>query len=506
MNTNIKIGWSEVDITPAKNISLRGQFYERISEYVESPLNVTALAIEADGDQMVMCSCDLTSITPELTAKVRKLVAAESSEIDVNKIILHATHTHTSYLYNAPAEDKLSGVKVTSGLSVLTSLVPDDMLYKPKVTVDDSIENPEDSFRTIANGAAKAVLEAWAARKDSIYACGFGRAAVGMNRRVCFDDGSAQMWGDTNTPNFTHLEGGNDNGVEMLFTFDTDKKLTGVILNVACPSQVCEHRNYVSSDYWGKVKQKLREKFGDELYILGLCAAGGDQCPRDLVRWQNGETPVFDPNISRPHYIERRSDGSMFDIQGTVRIGRRIANEVFAAYDEVIENGEYFSDVKFEHRAEMMPLPLRRVTLSDYNNAKAAIEKFIEKNRGRSFDYNDTAAMHVHAGIMARFEDQQNCDIVPTEVHCIRLGDVAFATNPFELFLDYGNQIRARSLAKQTFIAQLSCDCLSYLPTEKAEQGSHYSAYVSSGKVGHIGGEQLVRQTLTEINDMFAEA
>ena len=43
-----------------------------------------------------------------------------------------------------------------------------------------------------------------------------------------------------------------------------------------------------------------------------------------------------------------------------------------------------------------------------------------------------------------------------------------------------------------------------YLPTEKAEKGGHYSAFVSSGNVEHIGGEQLVRETLQDINGMFS--
>ena len=30
-------------------------------------------------------------------------------------------------------------------------------------------------------------------------------------------------------------------------------------------------------------------------------------------------------------------------------------------------------------------------------------------------------------------------DVLPTEVHIVRLGTIAIATNPFELFLDYGN-------------------------------------------------------------------
>ena len=85
------------------------------------------------------------------------------------------------------------------------------------------------------------------------------------------------------------------------------------------------------------------------------------------------------------------------------------------------------------------------------------------------------------------------------------MGTIAIATNPFELFLDYGNQIKARSLAEQTFLIQLCCGEEGYLPTLKAEQGGHYSAFVSSGNIGHIGGEQLVRQTLQDINGMFSK-
>ena len=91
------------------------------------------------------------------------------------------------------------------------------------------------------------------------------------------------------------------------------------------------------------------------------------------------------------------------------------------------------------------------------------------------------------------------------ESHILRLGTVAFATNPFELFLDFGNQIKARSYAEQTFLVQLAGGSEGYLPTEKAEKGGHYSAFIASGLVGHVGGEQLVRETLKNINRLFAE-
>ena len=111
--------------------------------------------------------------------------------------------------------------------------------------------------------------------------------------------------------------------------------------------------------------------------------------------------------------------------------------------------------------------------------------------------------MFIHAGTIQRYEIQEDCNTVECEIHAIRLGDIVFVTNPFELFLDYGNQIRARSAASQTFIAQLTNGILEYLPTKKAQEAGHYSAYVSSGYVGYEGGELLVNATLDMINDLF---
>ena len=142
--------------------------------------------------------------------------------------------------------------------------------------------------------------------------------------------------------------------------------------------------------------------------------------------------------------------------------------------------------------------------MSDYDNAVREIAYYIEKNKDKeAFDYEDSARLNVHIGTIQRYRTQQLKNVVTAEIHIIRFGDISISTSPFELFLDYGNIIKARSFSKQAFIVQLCCGGLGYLPTEKAEKGGHYSAYVSSGFVGHEGGELLVRKTLEEINKMF---
>ena len=492
----IKFGWSEVSIVPeGRKVSLSGQFYERISDVVETPICVTALAMECGEDAAIFCGCDLVCTPRNLLNEVRAYILKNDPDFPADKLMISAIHTHTSMGYARRGDNEYG-----SSLNVLTRMLP-DAKYEELVSYNGAdLLDGEEARSFLVERIAKACTEAWANRAEGLYATGFGRAVVGMCRRVCYDDGSAKMWGDVDTPNFTELETGNDSGIELMFTYTTDKKLTGVIANVACPAQVLEHRSFMSSDYMGKLKRILREKYGKDIQLLGLVSPAGDQCPRDMIRWVQPESPIDDPNIERNNPKYRRQDPSMFDISGCERIARRIATEVEYALADV---SEYVSESELEHKNMMLDLPLRRVTPAEYAAAKKVIEDFAKEIGNGTINFADNARMHIYAGTVARYEAQANADVVPTEIHVLRLGDIAFATNPFELFLNYGNQIRARSKAAQTFLVQLSCGSLGYLPTEKAENGSHYSAYVSSGSVGHIGGDMLVRKTLTEINEMF---
>lgn len=494
--SKIKFGWSEISLVPeGKKISLAGQFYERISNVVETPITVTALAMECDKDAAIFCGCDLVCSPRNLLLEVREYILAKDAAFPVDKLMISSIHTHTSLGY-ARRSDSVDG----ASLDVLSRLMPNVKYEKLVSYQGDDLLDGEEARSFLVERIAKAAMEAWASRTEGLYATGFGRAVVGMCRRVCYDDGSAKMWGDVDSANFTELEAGNDSGIELMFTYTPEKKLTGVIANVACPAQVLEHRSFISSDYMGKLKRNLREKFGKDIQLLGLIAPAGDQCPRDMIRWVEPESPIDDPNIERINPKARRQDPSMFDISGCERIARRIATEVEYALADVTE---FIGDTELEHKNMIVDLPLRRVTPAEYATAKKAIEDFAKELGHGTINFADNARMHVHAGTIARFEVQKTKDIIPIEVHVLRLGDIAFATNPFELFLNYGNQIRARSKAAQTFLVQLSCGAQGYLPTKKAEDGSHYSAYVSSGSVGHVGGEQLVRKTLSEINDMF---
>lgn len=487
----LKFGWCEKSITPEKPVCLDGQFYERVSKGVETPITVTAWAVESENDSMIICSCDLLGVGEKVVDAVREEL--KGSGIDLSKIIINATHTHAAFVY-----DNGNHIADTSSLSVLKRFLPEESAYEP-LSNANNVMTSEEATAFLTRRVAEAIREAWNNRKEGFWRTGFGRAAVGMNRRSVYVDGSAKMWGDTNSADFAELEAGNDSGIELIFTYDKDEKLTGVIANISCPSQVMEHRSYISSDYWGKVRIMLRERYGKDLKVLGLCAPAGDLCPRDTIRWVQPDTPIDDPNIHREEVLPRDADPSMFDVEGTWTIARRIVNEVTYAIDQ---KKPYCESDLLVHETALIDLPLRTVTTNEKEAAERILMDYI-KNKQGAFSFEDSAQMHVHAGTIARYDLQKKVTTVPIEVHFVRLGNIAFATNPFELFLNYGNRIRARSRARQTFLIQLSNGYYGYLPTATAERGSHYSAYVSSGFAGHEGGDLLVNVTIARINRMF---
>lgn len=501
--STIKIGWSEISITPDKKISLAGQFAERISQYIEKPLTATALAIDSGEDHVIMCSCDLGGTSWNLVLDVRRRLCDMGVDFDVNKVILNAIHTHTGPGYGGNQRTAMHGTSVIEGFkNMLESYLLPEQKYveKEKVSANSEVATSEEIYTLLIDRISTVVAEAWNNRKIGSFSNAFGRAPVGMCRRAAYSDNTAQMWGDTNTAVFTALEGGNDSGIELLYVFDEDEKLTGIVINLACPAQCVQHRHFVSPDFWGEVKMLLRKRFGDELFILPQCSPAGDQCPVDLVRWVEPESDLNDPNCVRTRQPKRKADPSMFDLSGMKLTGRRIANEVALVYEDGLDEKQ--KDIELEHRIVNMHLPIRRASLTDLKNAEQGIRDYLRDKKG-NVDYNDVANLQIHLGVIRRFKMQETINCLETEIHIIRLGSVSIATNPFELFLDYGNQIKARANCEQSFLIQLANGTEGYLPTEKAEEHGHYSAFISSGQVGHVGGEMLVRETLDNINSMF---
>lgn len=474
------IGWGHADITPSWPVMIAGQFPVRISEGVKDPITATALVLQRGDEHVVMVSCDLVAISDELRQAVAGRVAEETTGLDTKRIIMNATHTH-----EAPE------IRPTGQLAANTAKPPG---------VELKIEPVDRYVEFAADRIAQAICQAWEGRRPGKVAYGMSYAVVGRNRRWVDVEGRATMYGNTNTPAFSHIEGYEDHSVNVLITYADTGEPTGVVVNVPCPSQVEEHLYVISADYWHETRMEIKRRLGEDVFVLGQPSAAGDQSPHLLY--------------------EKAANERMLSLKGRTE-REEIAMRIASAVDDVIGcvKETASGDVTLEHMRRVIELPVRQVTEEDVNWAVEEAEKwrerFEEEKRRLEEDpaareqprwYVAVTAAYRHMywllAVRDRYEWQKTHPTVPAEVHAVRVGDVAFATNPFELYLDYGVQIKARSPALQTFIVQL-CGNYAYLPSPRSVGGGGYGSWAPSTLVGPEGGRKLVEETLGMLGELF---
>ncbi len=107
--------------------------------------------------------------------------------------------------------------------------------------------------------------------------------------------------------------------------------------------------------------------------------------------------------------------------------------------------------------------------------------------------------------MLVRYELQETALYLSVPIHVVRIGDVAIASNPFELYLNYGIRIKGRSKALQTMTVQLANGYFRYLPTESSLEGCDYGAIPESNEADTEGGRTLVEGTLEMIETLWEQ-
>lgn len=498
----IKLGWGRRETSTNEPVSIPGQAYLRISEGVHDPLYVTALAVDGgEGqDHVIFLSCDVASLPWDLVPEVKVAVAALRPEICTDWVVMNATHTHTAASNNE----------------------------KPDVSADGAYVYPSNEYRKFfVQMCAEAVAEAWDDRQEGGFAYGYGYAVVAHSRRVCYlrdmgatsrsiaPNGYCIMYGNTNDPDFSHYEGGADHFLNALFTFDKDHKLTGMIVNVPCPSQVSEQMRMLSADYWGDVRQLVVERFGPDVYILPQCAPAGDLSPR-ILHYHEAQARRMGLKFNMPYDAERAKKREPYD-DSTKRFAERkdIAERILAAVEEIYSwaKKDIITHAPVKHHAWMQPMARRRITEEELAACECKLEQMksrIPEPNGDPISYRKAVSTYNavkkrNEGVLRKFKKQFEDPVISTETHAIAIGDVAFATNKYELYHDYMHRVQARSPFVQTFVMQLTGDgASSYLPTKRSQENKGYGSSIYCNWVGYEGGQQWVEGVLKHLNEMKA--
>lgn len=510
----VKIGWAMESIDPGRSSVMPGYGSFRPSYGCADPIYATCLVLDNGKDSVIFVSMDVISsrdILPEVVAEAKRV----APELPADKFFINATHTHSSL----------------------------NLYYSCKgVPAEFNLMSGKEICQHIAKQVVKAAKTAWKNRQPGKVAWGYGLGVTSFNRRmVYFDDlskrpktqygssiayaGNAVIHGKTNDDKFSGYENGSDNFIQFLYTFDMQNKLTGAIINTAATSQLSSgpQRKY-TSDFWHDVREIFRKKYPG-CYILPQCSGAGDlmaysghflEAEKRKIRIKYGEKFLkeFGDSLNWPGLTPKTREFLAY--RKAMRM--EVAQRIFATFEDTLQWAKKAQESNIVLRNKVVPLELDTTVITAERLAQAhdVLKKWGKEpyktdgtleERG-DFNFRLTNRVDGAKKMIVRAERQKKGGKHSTEARLVRIGDVAFASNGFELFMDYMHRIQARSPFIQTFVVELAGHLGKdqqggYLATQRAVDNKGYSATINQSPVSPKGGQELVDASVKGLKELY---
>jgi len=456
----IRIGVAEADITPPEGFLMAGYYHERRATGTHDPLKAKAIVFRGGDEQAAIVVCDLTGVSNDLSAEVRRR-AAEQTGIPAANIVVSATHSHTAPDYSRDLYEYLADPSAGDASA----------RYAAK----------------LIGGAVLAVVNAHANARPALIDAGSARqeTPVSFNRRFVMQDGSVRTWMRLDSPGVVRAAGPIDPDISIVQVRGAESgRPIGVLTNFALHLDTVGGMLW-SGDYPFEIEQSLRGKLGDDVISIFGTGCCGDINHVDPVKTERNKTDF---------------------------IGQSLA----ATIEQGLDGLGHIDDPLLRVRSATVPLPLQEVTVADVRHSVDVLKaaragekvdffeqvtayKTIVLDELRNSPPHVNAAEQINWGLTHRWAGIG--ERLPVEVHAICLGrDVAIVCLPGEIFVDLGLAIKRGSPFKTTLVIELSnCVETIYVPTRAAYAGGSYEVTNSATQPG--SGEMLVEAALRLLRD-----
>ena len=240
LHAEIRVGLSQVDITPPIGGLTTGYSSARPTDGVHDPVSARVLVLESDQACVALAVCDLCIYnSPWLHDQM--------AAIGVDQLLLLNTHTHAG----------------------------------PKLSQND-FPSPEKPWRdTVDQRLLAAIEQAKQNMFKGYFAASKSQIQLGYNRLV--------QRGDFSVTHFENPEripyGSVDRHVGVIRVTDEQQKVRAVLVNYACHPVVLGPRNRkISADYPGVMREIVERSFGEDCTCIFIQGAGGDINPLMMAR------------------------------------------------------------------------------------------------------------------------------------------------------------------------------------------------------------------------------
>lgn len=239
-----QVGRARTCITPPLGVQLAGYFHPREAKSVRDDLYARAVVIENNEVRLALVSCDLISMTAEVSTAAKGLIETETG-IPAASVMVCATHTHTG----------------------------------PELRTGGSIERDEAWVEALPRHIADAVAAADKAKVAATLRAGETEVTgYSFNRLFRLEDGSEVFGRGGGGKAVLGNAGPIDPSVQTLSAVDTDGNLIALLVNFALHPDVIGggSADFISADWPGLLGDTISAVYGEEVVTLLLQGTCGD--------------------------------------------------------------------------------------------------------------------------------------------------------------------------------------------------------------------------------------
>ena len=406
----LRAGAAAANITPTIGTVMNGGLLPAVATGVHDELQVRALVLDDGSTQLAWVVVDACLIDREFFDDVKRLLR-ERCGLPPERVMISTTHSHSA--------GSVTGVHRTEADPAYRAWLPSRLV--------DAVVRAQANLAPARLGWGRADLPAYVHNRRLLV-----RPGVGYTNQLGEPNPRAKMNWDSPNPADGDPSGPVDPEIFALSVRHTDGRPLAVLANYSLHYADGAGGGLLSADYFGVFADELRRRLGADHQsppFIGIMANGTSG---DVNR---GKEPA--PVGSAPDYWMNR-------------VGRHVAEVVAKSVQDV----PHRADVKLAGEFAEVRLKTRRPSPAEVERARDLIH-------GRADDQLRTWP-EVYAReqlILAGKPDEVS---VPVQV--FRIGDVAVAAWPGEIFAVSGLELKRRSPVKPLFNVSLANGWFGYIP------------------------------------------
>lgn len=360
-----KVGRAQQCITPPLGVQLAGYFHIREAKSVYSDLFARAVVIESGNQRVALVSCDLISMTGDVSDFAKALIEAECG-IPAANIMICSTHTHTG----------------------------------PEMRSVSNMKRDEEWTAALPGHIAAAVAAADKNKVPATLHAGTTEATgYSFNRLFRLEDGS-EVFGRGNAGKKAVLgtAGPIDPELQTLSARDEEGNLIALMVNFALHPDVIGggSADFISADWPGLLGDTIASVYGDTVVTLLLQGTCGDinHHTHDKTALPTGG-PAKSLQLGRAlagaamvalERAEPMEDASLSVMTKIVDIPYYTRDEAFYKEIEKLEQKEKPGDMdksiirrgrSWPHDGEIAPVPVQALRIGDLGMVALPAEIFV---------------------------------------------------------------------------------------------------------------------------------